>query len=303
MLRLPRAGLVALLTLLCGVIPPVTAAAQLAENLSSLFDEDNVRAYVEPLRQSLAAGLGNGIAPSGRVAGAGEWHARLSLQSIWIALDDDARTYRAQLPESFPATGSVIAPTVIGEGGGATFAAAGADSFTAIRFPGGFDLDRLAFAVPQLTLGTRGFEATIRWTSVDRGSTELGDFRMFGVGGRTDITWLLGRELPVNVAASVFYQQLEYGNSLIESDLLSYGIHVSRTFGRFEPYSALSFDSFDFAVDFEDASGERVTLEFERELRPRVSLGTVMHLPFFHLHGEIDFAEQFSTSLGFTVGL
>lgn len=302
MLRLRRACLMASLALLVSVSRPPAAGAQLADNLSALFSDTNVEAYLEPLRQSLAAGLGNGLAPSGSVAKHGRWHARVSLQSMWIALEDDDRIYRAQLPEGFPATGSVVAPTVIGESGGATYAAAGADSFTTIRFPGGFDLDRLAFSVPQLTLGARGFEATVRWASIERGTTELGNFDLFGLGGRYDITSLLGSDLPVDIAFSGFYQKLEYGDALIEAKMMSYGLHVSREFGRIVPYSALHFDSFDFDVAFEDADDQPVTLPYEREQRPRVTLGTALHLPFVHLNGELNFAEQFSTSLGLTVG-
>lgn len=302
MSRLRWTCLAVLLAALAGALSPSVVRAQLADHLASLFDDQNARAYVEPLRQSLAAGLGSGLAPTGRVAKNGTWHARMGLQTMWISLQDDDRSFRAQLPEGFPATGSVLAPTVIGDAGGATYSAAGADSFTSIRFPGGFDLDRLAFAVPQFTVGVRGFEATVRWASVERGSSELANFDLFGLSGRYDVTTLLGRDLPVDIAASAAYQDLEYGDGLIEAKMLSFGVHVSRTFGRIVPYSALSFDSFDFDVAFEDADGARSVLAFDREQRPRITLGTALHLPFLHLSGELGFSEQFSSSLGLSVG-
>ena len=287
---------------LLAVLAPIRASAQLSENLSSLFDEDNARAYLEPLRKALASGLGSGLAPSGSVARDGAWSLRLSVQSMWIGFDDEDRLYRATPPESFPGDGTTEAPTVIGDSGGAVLTGAGADSLTSFRFPGGFDVDRLALAVPQLTASARGFELTLRWVDLQQGTTELGDLSLFGIGGRYDLTGFLGRDLPVDVAAMAFYQSLEYGEAVIDANLLSYGVQVSRAFGRLEPYSAVTFESFDLDVDYRDGDGEAVVLRYDRDERARLTLGTALHLPYVHLNGELGFSDQFSFTLGLSVG-
>lgn len=302
MSRPRRAGLAFLLALSSTWIFAPSSRAQLADNLSALFEPANAAAYVDPLREALAAGLGTGLAPSGSVASGKQWHLRLGMQALRLGVDEDARTYRATLPASFPSSGNVVAPTIIGDPRGANFAASGADSFTTIGFPGGFDLDRVALAIPQLSASAFGFEATLRWASIDRGTTELGDIRLLGLGGRYDITRWLGTGLPVNVSASIFHQSLEMGDGVIDASMLSYGVHVSRSFGRLVPYTAVAFDSFDFDLVYMDARGEEITIGYDRDQRPRISLGAAVHLPFVHVNTELNFSEQFSTGIGLSIG-
>ena len=70
-----------------------------------------------------------------------------------------------------------------------------------IYYPGGFDIENFALAVPQATIGTVfGTRAVVRWISVDVGNTDLGKFDLFGIGVQHSISQYVP-VLPIDVAA------------------------------------------------------------------------------------------------------
>ncbi len=290
----------ATLALAAAVLTATPASAQLADNLSS-YAQDNALLYLEPLKNAIGSGLSDGLFASGGVATGTVPRVRLTLSAMLISFSDEDRVFQPVAPAGFPGDVSGIeAPTVIGAETGPSVIDSG--SGASFSFPGGLDIDRLPLAAPQLTVGLRGLEASLRYFSIDTGDDELGDISLFGLGGRYDISSLLGA-LPVQVSAMVYYQKLKFGEDLLEADAFSYGVQVSKRFVLVEPYAGFGFDSFGLDATYTDSGGTSIRAEYDTETNPHLTLGSAIHLGLVHLNGELNFSEQFSVAFGLGLGL
>ncbi|HKK72068.1 MAG TPA: DUF6588 family protein [Candidatus Krumholzibacteria bacterium] len=295
---------------------PVASSAQLAVNLSN-YDAENAIGYTAPVRSALVAGLGNGLFATGLVRTEQTFVARASVQYLRISFRDEDREFRARgplgLPAQLPAQQDGFgaktplpverdAPSIVGSTESVEMVVDLATTEQAVRLPGGFDLDGLAVTAPQLTLGYRGHEAVVRFSDVNSGTAELGDLRIFGLGLRSDVTRYLDEDLPVRVAFMGAYQSVEFADGLMDATLWTAGLQVGRRFGRGEVYSAVTFDTIDFGLDYEGPDGGRVDAS-ETESRPRVTLGGGVALPLAHLNAELSFNDFFSVAVGVALGL
>lgn len=294
--RRSAAGL-AILVAFCSLAGP--AQAQLEDNLSA-YGEANALLYLEPLKDALGAGLSDGLFGSGGVPLGESIRARLSIQGMLIRFGDEDKVFDPVTPDGFPGEFDVEVPTVVGSEDGASYTDSG--SGATFLFPGGLAIDNLGLAVPQLTVGTQGFEGSIRYIGIETGDNEIGDISFFGIGGRADVGRFLG-DLPVDISAMLFYQKLKFGTDLLEARALSFGVQASRRFSVIEPYAGLGFDRFGLDVEYTDASDVSIAASFEDETNPHLTLGSALHLGPVHINGELNFSNQFSIAFGLGLGL
>lgn len=292
-----RRGLAAIVLAASLISTPATA--QIEENLSS-YGAANALLYLEPVKTAIGSGLADGLFASGGVPSGTDLRIRLTVQAMLISFDDEDRTFRPVTPDGFPGTLDVEAPTVIGAEAGTEYT--DPDSGASFLFPGGLDLDRLGLPIPQLTVGTRGVEGTLRWFGLDTGDNELGDISFLGLGGRYEFSRVFPT-LPFQVSAMVYYQKLKFGDDLLEASAFSYGVQASKRFSVLEPYAGLALDRFGLDVNYEDSAGTSIAAEYEAETNPHLTLGAALHLALVHLHGEINLADQFSVAFGLGLGL
>ncbi|MFN0152660.1 MAG: DUF6588 family protein [bacterium] len=286
------------------------AHAQVEELLSSYTGANGV-AYMDPLKDAIGSNLSDGLYMSGHVPRAG-FHARLDVRAMVVKFDDDERTFMGVTEDYFPAEFSQEVPTVIGDEDAVAVTDPGTGAV--FLFPGGFNIDNFALAVPQLTIGSvMGTEATIRYIAVDigeesndGGSSELGNLSLFGIGGRHSISQYFPG-LPVDASAMFFYQRLQIGDDdLLVAQGQSFGIQVSKRFPIIEPYGGLAIDTFDMDVTYKtDVTGqeEEIDLDFDRETTGHFTAGLGLHFGFLHLNGEVNIASQTSFAAGLGLGL
>jgi Family of unknown function (DUF6588) len=292
--RVRDVALVAL-TLLVSVAP---ARAQIQENLSS-YGAENAVGYLEPLKDAFAAGLSNGLFPAGGVP-TDRLHFRLSLQAMVVNFGDDDRTFTARTPQGFPVSEEIETPTVVGDTQGPSFTDSG--SGATFSFPGGLDIDRLPLAVPQLTLGgILNSEVTLRFLGFDTGDQDIGNINFIGFGGRHNLSTYLPM-FPLDLAAMVYYQKLEVGDDLLNAKVFSIGLQASKKFTMLEPYVGLGLDRSSLDVNYEDQSGNSISVEFEEESNAHLTLGAVLHLAILHINGEFSRSDRSSYTLGASVG-
>lgn len=294
---LPRTR-IALIFALAGLALAFPAQAQIEDNLSS-YGDANAEGYLQPLKDALGSALGDGLYPAGAIPLEGV-HFRFSMQAMLVSFGDDDRTFNASTEPGFPDPQQVEVSTVVGSpdativtdsGSGAQFA-----------FPGGFDLARFGMAAPQITIaGFGGNEATLRYLAFDVGDDEIGDVSFFGIGGRHDLSQHF-EDLPVRVAAMIFYQKISFGEDLIDHSVLSFGVQASKRFRFFEPYGGLGLNSSAMTVTYESSSGINVDLDFDRDNQFDLALGNVVHLGLLRLNGELHISDQISYAFGFSVG-
>lgn len=299
-----RRACVTFLVGLLVAIAPAGAHAQVEEILSSYTGANGI-AYMEPLKEAIGNNLSNGLYISGLVPKSG-LHARFDVNAMVVQFDDEDRTFTGTA-ETFDAPGTSV-PTVIGDEEAVTVQDP-SGSGAAFVFPGGFNVDNFALAVPQLTVGSfYGTEATVRYVAVnlnnDDEDNELGDLEVFGIAGRHSISQYF-EGWPVDVAAMFAYQQLKMGeDDLLDSKSQTYGVQASHRFGLLEPYGGLAVESFDMDVHYTtDFTGttEEIELDFDRSTNMHFTAGLTGRLGFFHVNAELNIASQ--TSFGMGIGL
>jgi hypothetical protein len=272
---------------------------QIEDNLSS-YTGENAQGYLGPLRDALGASLNSGVFMYAGVP-AGGLHFRFELKGMLVNFSDEDRVFQAKTEDYFGSDETAEVPTVVGDEDAVTVQ----DDQTGatFTFPGGFNIDRFGLAVPQLTVGSiYGTEAVGRYIAVETGDAEIGDIKLLGLGLRHSLSDDL--ELPVDLAATVFWQKLEIGDDFIDAKSLTVGGQVGKSFGLLGAYAGLSYDSIDLDVQYEtsiNGETEQLDVDFDKESTGHLTLGATLKLGLLHLNGE--FNQASNTSVAFGLGL
>ncbi|MEZ5065617.1 MAG: DUF6588 family protein [bacterium] len=255
----------------------------LSDNLSTLVG-DQATGYLGPLSKGLSASANAGIFRGGHVPTAG-LTARLDLTGSYISFSDTDRTYTAPAFGGYP---EAEVPTVIGDPDGATVSQGNGLEFA---YPGGFNLQNLAFAAPQITVGSvLGTKAMIRYVTFTVGDDEeLGEFTYWAFGAQHSISQYLPG-LPVDIAVGGMFQQFDLGSKdLVKADLMAWNVTGSRLFGtgavKLEPYAGLGMDSCKMEANY-DSGDESVQVKLDRQNDFRGTLGANVKFPIVSLNVE-----------------
>jgi hypothetical protein len=273
---------------------------QIEDNLSS-YTGRNAEGYLGPLRDALGASLNSGIFMYAGVPREG-FHIRLDLRGMLVSFDDDDRTFDASTEDYFGSDQEAEVPTVVGDEDAVTVE--DPETGASFTFPGGFNIDRFGLAVPQLTIGSiAGTEAVIRYITAETGDAEIGEVTLRGIGFRHSLSSYL-EGLPLDLAVTGFWQNLEIGDDFIDATATTFGVQGGKSFGMLAAYAGLSYDSMDMEVAYDTDIGgedERLEVDFDKESTGHLTLGATARLGILHLNGE--FNQASNTSLAFALGL
>jgi hypothetical protein len=282
-----------------GLAPP--ARAQLSENLGTLTPE-NATKYLQPLADGLSGTVNSAIFTTGHVPNAGLTF-QFGLKVMGIKYDPADAVYTPTDPSGF--SGPDV-PTVIGDETAVPHDGPGGAQ---VVYPGGFNTNEFAFAAPQLTIGSViGTSATVRWlahTFNDAADSDklLEKIDYFGIGAQHSISQYFS-EPAVDLAFGVFYQTLDLNDDLVKVKSLHVDVTGSKSFGIFQPYGAVGFDSFEMDAKYEDSTspGDFIAVNFERSNHVHLTAGLLANLSFIKLHGELNFAEKNGAAVGLSFG-
>ena len=290
--RMVRSALLSAVAVATLALP---SSAQLQDNLGALTG-DNAAGYLNPLVSGLSGTMNAAVFHTGRVPRQG-FGIKIGARLMGVSFDDDDRTYTPTDPPGFTGTGSVDAPTVIGDTRSVSQPGQGG---TTLYHPGGFDIGEFAFAAPQLTIGSiAGTQATVRWISIDIGDSDLGKFELFGLGAQHSLSQYF-EGLPIDVAAGAFYQNFKIDDTLVDARTWHFNVTGSRSFGLLQPYVGIGIDTIDMKSEYtESSTGSRIEVDFDPESNFHLTLGSEANLALLKLYGEVNFAAQ----TGFAVGL
>jgi hypothetical protein len=290
-----RAGPLALLALLLAF----PASAQLEANLGGLA-EQNAEGYLSPLPSALSGTMNSAIFRSGYVPREG-FTFSVGVEAMAIGFDDADRTFVPSDPTGFSSTENVPVPTVIGN---TTAVAVHGQAGTVLYYPGGFDLEYFGVAVPQVTIGSLfGTRAVLRYISVDLGDTDLGDFKLFGIGAQHSISQYFP-EIPFDLAAGFFHQSMSIGD-ILDTKAFNLNATASRRYGVLEPYIGLGYDSFKMDAEYTyEAEGgdEKISVDFDRDSHIHLTFGLGLRVTGFGLNLEYNIAAENGVALGINFG-
>lgn len=274
--------------------------AQNLENQLGPYTGANADGYLSPLASALGANLNSAIFNNAYVPDGG-FHFTFKLSVMGVTFSDDDRTFTATTEQGFmPETTVDDAPTVVGSGDGVTVTGTGGAQFT---FPGGFNLNSFAIAVPQVEIGAvAGTEAIVRFLAFNVGDSDLGDVFLFGLGARHSISQYLGG-FPLDLAAAFYWQTFELGkDDLIKSNAISFGVQASKRLGVLEPYGGLSFDSFKMDVKYDDTGGTPFEYNFDTSNTAHLTLGLNANFKVVNAFAEYGVADQKNFAFGLAFG-
>ena len=290
------------LMLLCAA----SASAQIEDQLS-VYTGANATGYLQPLADAFGADLNASLFHSADIPRVG-FHFSLEFPIMGVIFSDDDRTFTAVTEGDFTPQQRVEAPTVVGPGDAKVVTGTGG---TRYAFPGGFDLNSFAIAVPQVRIGSViGTEAVFRYFSINTGDAELGDLGLFGFGLRHSISQHLGPAFPVSIAGGFFWQKFKLGENQEGDDLISVsaftiGVQASKRFAVFVPYTGFSYDTSSMDVSYiSDASDdeEKIELDFDATKTAHWTIGMMIDLVYLRAFGEYNIASQSSFSFGLGIG-
>jgi hypothetical protein len=280
------------------------AASQVDERLAA-YTGRNSKGYLSPLVDAYRSNLNSGLFHSARVP-IGGFHVSLELNGMATFFDESSRSFTAVTEGDFLPTQSAVAPTVVGNND-AVFVEGVAG--TQFAFPGGFNVDHMWYACPQLRIGSwRGTEAMGRLILYDAGISELGETTVWGVGFRHSISQYLASVRPVDLAVAVTYQDTrledENGQDVLKSDIFTTSLHSSVDLGAMCPYAGLSVNWFDMGLEyvFEEETGlDPFRLDFEYDAELQLTLGIAYRMGGLAVYGEYNWADQSSLATGLSV--
>ena len=296
-----RSAWIAVMALASGFLNSGPAMADVISDNLSAYTGINAQGYLSPLKEAVGQSLNSGLYNSAHIPPSGTYF-RLELKGMLVSYEDEDRSFQATSEDFFPGNQTVDAPTIVGDTDGAVITDPGTGA--TFHLPGGLDIDRLALAVPQLTVGSvYGFEATVRYFGADIGDTDIGNIYLLGGGLRYAISPLI--KAPFDIAATVFYQKFKLGDDFMDSDALSYGLQVGRSMPMLDVYGGVGMDRYKLAVTYDSdaAPGGRAEIELPAENDFHLALGATVHLGFLHLNGEYNHAARSSFAFGVGLGM
>ena len=192
-----------------------TGSAQIKENLER-YSEENGTGYLKPLVDGLGASMNRGWTQSAEIPVLG-LRLRLSAHAMLAPVPDDDKTFAATTQGQFSPQQTAQVSTVVGSEKSTSVTGQGGTMYT---FPGGFDINSLGVAVPQLTVGSLfGTEFILRYFSADLDDEDLGEFSLTGYGVRHSISQYFPL-FPISLSAGFFYQNVSIGDDLLDFSTL-----------------------------------------------------------------------------------
>jgi len=284
-----------------------TAPAQIEDQIS-VYTEDNVVGYLNPLNDALGATLNSGFFRSAYLPTSG-FHIGFEVLVMGLYFQEDQTTFDATTEGSFLPQQTKTVPTVVGSGQAVIIPGNAGTNFA---FPGGLDLNSFAMLAPQLRISSvRGTELVGRYARVSVGDSELGDLTLYGFGLRHNISQYFGEGFALDMAIGGIYQKFtagenSQGGDLMDSNALSIGVQASKRFGAgfatFEPYTALSYDSFETTVEYKSETEGDTTVEFPSTTTAHWTLGLNLNLKYANVFAEYSVAQTNSFGVGLALG-
>jgi len=297
-----RHPVVPLLLLAASLGFATAAKAGIIEDNLAAYRGETAEGYLRPLSEGLGQSLNTGFFTTAQIPKDGV-HVRLELQLMSVFFEDGDGVFLAKANDEFENQDETEVSTVVGPLTGTTLEG---DSGTGYAFPGGLDLGSVSLVMPQITVGSVvGTEATLRWIAIDSGSTDVGKINLIGFGVRHSISqWF---DWNFDVAASAFYQKITAGDQdLMDGNALSLGGQVSKTFGMFEPFGSVTWDSWKMTASWtafaETPSQEDQTIDFQTDTNLHFLAGAGIRVSVLRFYGAVNFAQRVGISAGLSVG-
>jgi hypothetical protein len=267
---------------------------------------DNAKGYLQPFVNSIGANINSGLFHSAAI-GTGSLHLDLRFVGMGTIIGDAEKTFEAMPPEPFAQT-PVQTATIFG-GTGAVVVDDPNDPLVSYQFQNGqVSTTFIPFLAPQLTIGdVFGTRATIRYVATPE-MNNVPKITLAGGAIQHSISRYLP-EVPLDLAAGVFYQNIKIGDLL---EAKSYGLNImaGKSFSVLTVYGGLQYESTSLTLTY-TYTGQPIpgmpenpslSVDLSGEEKFRGTVGLDLNLVILDLNGDISVGKVTTASVGIGFG-
>ncbi len=290
-------SLLTVLVLVC--FSPIQAQNQVEDAIRQM-SEGNVTGYLQPFLNGLGTNMNSGFAGSAKI------DDRLTIRVDAIAMSsligDSDQNFDALPPAPYPQQ-SVNTATIFGDQGALVQGQEG----TSYKFQNGqLNLNYLPLAAPQITIGNIYHTQLIFRFFTLSADSDVPDIDMIGLGLRHGINQYFN-ELPIDLAAGIFYQNLKVGE-IVNTTMIAVNGMASKEYRALTIYGGAQYEhsSMNLQYQFSSAAAEdssEINIDFTSDNFAKAFFGLNLNLQFVHLRTDINIGKVIaaSASIGFGI--
>ncbi len=270
------------------------------EDAIKQMSEGNVTGYLQPFLNGFSANLNSGFSGSAKIDD--QFTIRIEAVAMASLIGDAQETFNALPPAPFPQQ-RVQTATIFGDQGATVQGPEG----VAYKFQNGqLNMDYFPLAAPQLTIGNfYNTQLIFRFFALSTDS-DVPDINLIGVGLRHGISQYFDN-LPVDIAAGVFYQNFKIGDIMNTTSFVVNGM-ASKEFGVLTIYGGAQYEhaSMNLNYTFSGATADEdseIDFNFTSENFGRAFLGLNLNLKFVHLRTDINVGKVIAASATIGFGI
>lgn len=285
----------------CMMSPAAVAQSSLEDALEQ-YSATSVQGYIKPLIDLFGANLNSGFF-AGKAAPSGI-SIRFSVIGMAASVSDERKSYTANTPAGFdPATFETA--TIFG-GQGTTVTDANNPALEYRGSDGLINATTFPFAVPQLSVGALGTEATVRFVATPAlgDNDEFPKASLFAVGVRHDIGRYLGPALPVALGVGVMYSSFKVGD-ILKVTGLTVGAQVSKTVSLLTVYGGAAWEKTTMNLTYtstDPSASGTVDIDIDGANTFRVLAGLSLKLFVARVFADANFGSVMNFSGGLSFG-
>ncbi|MBM2841166.1 MAG: hypothetical protein HW412_1694, partial [Bacteroidetes bacterium] len=263
------------------------------EKAIKAFNQDYVKGYIQPFSDFFGANMSAGWYHSAAIPQTG-FSLSVNVIAMGSVVGDDQKTFTTAAPAGF-AQGTFQTPTVFG---GQAQPITDPSGFSYRGSDGVLDVPLFPLATLQVHIGSiYGTEAIVRFLPIPEvsGAPKV---TSYGFGVRHSISQYL-LEFPVDIAASVFYNRISFGD-LIDMSSFSFGAQASKSFAVLELYGGMAYESSSMDITYTSTApgGANVEISLPGANKFRATLRLGLNLAILHLYGDVNFGSVTNFSAG-----
>ncbi len=283
--------------------------AQTVEDILSKYTEENGQMYLQPFADAFSADFNSGLFHNAKVKKKG-FHIYVGVVAQVATISNGAKYFQAYTDSDlFPQQGPYKVPTIFGPTEGVSVPIEGSGGMYEYVFPGGFDVDYMPLAMPQLTIGSLfGTDFTARYISFD--VDDYGKIDVFGWGVRHSIDQYIPA-FPLALSIGYYNQSFKIGEYMdAKTNLVN--LQTSFSIPVITLYGGLGYENSQMDVQYvyegseiSDLAqpGDEIKFELEGANTIRATIGLCFNLGPLKIHGDYNMAKQNTFAVGVGIGI
>ena len=284
---------------------------QSLEDYLSKYTQENGKQYLQPFADAFSADFNSGLFHNARIHKMG-FQLYIGVVGQVAMIPSSAKTFQAYTESSlFDPEGPYSVPTVFGSTEGKVVPIDATGGLLEYTFPGGFDLDYVPLAMPQITIGSVfGTDFTARFVSLD--IEDMGKINVFGWGLRHSIDQYFS-VLPLDLSVGYYNQSFKVGEYMDASAngvnlQASYSIPVLTFYGGLgyensKVHVEYTYEGPDIQETTSISEGDKVAFDLKGANSVRFTVGLTLNLGPVKLHGDYNLAKQNTFAVGLGIGI